>query len=226
MRILLVEDEIKLAQAIRNGLVEAGFSVDQAFDGEVGQDQAETEDYDAIILDLGLPKIDGVTLCKNLRRHNIVTPILMLTARSRTEDKVAGLDSGADDYLTKPFEMVELRSRLQALIRRSYRQQESQLKCVDLLLDPAKHNVIRSNKQLELSPKEFAVLEFLMLNKNHPVTRQQIMDHVWDYDFSGLSNVVDVFIAGIRRKVDAGSNQKLVKTVHGVGYEICDVFAT
>lgn len=220
MRILLIEDEQRLSNTIKKGLVEDGFAVDQAYDGEDGQYLAESEDYDLIILDVMLPKIDGVALCQNLRTKKIKTPILMLTAKTTVEDKVAGLDSGADDYMTKPFSFIELRSRIQALLRRSKQEASPILQVADLTLDPIKHRVGRDGKSINLTPKEFSVLEYLMRHKDEIVTRTMILEHVWDYNFDSMSNVVDVYVATIRRKVDHSNKVKLVHTLHGVGYRV------
>jgi len=220
MRILIVEDEHRLSDIIKKGFVEDGFAVDQAFDGEEGQYLAESEDYDLIVLDLMLPKIDGVEVCKILRKKEIKTPILMLTARSETVDKVRGLDSGADDYITKPFSFIEFRSRVHALIRRSHQEGSPALQINGLVLDPLKHRVTRDSKDINLTPKEFAILELLMRHKGEVVTRTMIIEHVWNYDFDGMSNVVDVFVVTLRKKIDSGFKTKLIKTVHGVGYII------
>lgn len=223
MRLLLVEDEKRLAQSIKKGLTEGGFAVDTAFDGQEGLDLAESENYDVIILDLGLPKIDGLTVCKKLRGNKNITPILMLTAKTRTEDKVIGLDTGADDYLAKPFEFVELRSRINALLRRKFQVTDPILKIDTLELDPTKRVVTRDKKNIVLTPKEFSILEYLLRNQDQTVTRSQIIEHAWDFDSDTLSNVVDVFIASLRKKIDNGRGQKLIKTVHGVGYKISNV---
>lgn len=220
MRILLIEDGKRLSHVIKKGLVENGYAVDTAYDGEEGLYLAESESYDLIILDLMLPKIDGITVCKELRVKHILTPILMLTAKTKVEDKVIGLDAGADDYLTKPFAFVELNSRLQALLRRSYRQPESTLRVDTLELDPIKHVVTRNGEHIPLTPKEFAILEFLMRHKDEVVTRTQITEHTWDYNFDSLSNVVDVFITTLRKKIDSNQKIKLIHTIHGVGYKI------
>ncbi|MBI1863925.1 response regulator transcription factor [Candidatus Woesebacteria bacterium] len=220
MRILIVEDEKRLSNIIKKGLVEDNFAVDQAFDGEDGGYLAESEEYDLIILDLMLPKVNGLTICQELRKKNIKTPILMLTAKSTTEDKVAGLDSGADDYITKPFSFVELRSRINALIRRSRQEASPILVKKDLEVDPLKHIVKRSGKLIELTPKEFAILEFLLGYKDEIVTRTMIIEHVWDYNFDGMSNIVDVFVASLRKKINADSKIKLIETIHGVGFKI------
>lgn len=220
MRVLIVEDEHRLSNIIKKGLVEDGFAVDQAFDGEEGQYLAEAEQYDLIILDITLPKIEGLKLCKEIRKKNIKTPVLMLTAKSATEDKVAGLDSGADDYITKPFSFIEFRSRIHALIRRSHHEISPILKIEDLEVDPLKHRVTRGEKVINLTPKEFAVLEFLLRHKGEVISRTMITEHVWDYNFDGMSNVVDVFVVSLRKKIDGDFKTKLIKTIHGVGYKV------
>ena len=216
MRILLIEDEKRLSEIMKKGFREQGFAVDQAFEGDEGLYLAELESYDVIILDVMLPKKDGVEVCKDLRRKQIETPILMLTSKSQLVDKVTGLDAGADDYLTKPFEFMELRSRVQALLRRSHKQTESKIKLDTLEIDPLQHFATRDGEEINLTPKEFAILELLARHKNEVVTRTQIIEHTWDYNFDSMSNVVDVFIATLRKKVDANQKIKLLHTVHGV----------
>lgn len=196
--------------------------MDQAYDGGEGQYLAESEDYDLVILDVMLPKVDGVTLCQALRSEKIKTPVLMLTAKTTIEDKVRGLDSGADDYMTKPFSFVELKSRIQALLRRGKQDVSPVMQVVDLTLDPLKHKVERAGKTISMTPKEFAVLEFLMRHEGEIVTRTMIIEHVWDYNFDSMSNIVDVYVTAIRRKVDKGAKTKLVHTIHGVGYQIAE----
>lgn len=220
MRILLIEDEKRLSDVIKKGLVEKGFVVDQAFDGEDGQFLAETENYDVIILDLMLPKIDGLTVCHNLRTKKVATPILMLTAKTMIEDKVTGLDTGADDYLTKPFSFLELSSRIQALIRRNSKESSPIMKISDLELDPSKRMVKLANNVVTLTPKEYSILELLMRHQNEVVTRTMVIEHVWDYNFSGMSNVVDVFVSSLRRKIEKNSKRKYIHTIHGVGYRL------
>lgn len=220
MRILLVEDEHRLANIIKKGLIEDGFAVDVVFDGEEGQYLAESEEYDLIILDIMLPKVDGITICKELRNKNIKTPVLMLTAKSTLDEKVVGLDSGADDYLTKPFAFLELRSRIHALIRRSKQDASPILKIANLEVDPIKHIAKRKSKIISLTPKEFSILELLLRHKDEVVSRTMIIEHVWDYNFESMSNVVDVFIASLRRKIDRGTKIKLIHTIHGVGYKM------
>lgn len=220
MRVLIVEDERRLSNVVKKGLIEDGFAVDQAFNGEEGLYLAESESYDLIILDVMLPKIDGLKVCHDLRQKKIKTPILILTAKTKLEDKVAGLEVGADDYLTKSFAFAELKARIQALLRRSHNQSETILKIDDLVVDPIKHSVKRTRKNINLTPKEFAILEYLLRHKGEVVTRTQITEHVWDYNFDALSNVVDVFIATLRRKINKGAKKKLIETVHGVGFKI------
>ena len=222
MRILIIEDERRLSNIIKKGFIEDGFAVDQAFDGEEGHYLAESEQYDLIVLDIMLPKIDGLHLCRELRKKNIKTPVLMLTAKSTTEDKVAGLDSGADDYITKPFAFVEFRSRVHALIRRSHQDASPVLTIDGLEVDPLKHVVKRDGEAINLTPKEFAVLELLLRHKGEVVSRTMIIEHVWDYNFDGMSNVVDVFVVALRKKIDSDSKRKLIQTIHGVGYRVGD----
>ena len=220
MRILIVEDEHRLSNIIKKGLMEDGFAVDQAFDGEEGQFLAESEQYDLIILDIMLPKVDGLQLCREIRQKNIKTPVLMVTAKSTTEEKVVGLDSGADDYITKPFSFIEFRSRTHALIRRSHQEISPILKVADLEVDPLKHTVRRDGVGINLTPKEFAILEFLLRHRGEVISRTMIVEHVWDYNFDGMSNVVDVFVVSLRKKVDGGHKKKLIQTVHGIGYKV------
>lgn len=222
MRVLIIEDERRLSSVIKKGLVEDGFAVDQAFDGEEGLFLAGSETYDLIILDLTLPKIKGMEVCLRLRKKNIKTPIIILTAKITTEDKIQGLDIGADDYMTKPFSFLELRSRIHALIRRSKQHASSQLSIADLEVDPLKHIVKRSGNQIQLTPKELAVLEFLIHHKDEVISRTMILEHVWDYNFDGMSNIVDVFIATLRKKIDGGHEQKLIHTIHGAGYKLSE----
>lgn len=220
MRILLIEDEKRLSKVIKKGLEEQGFAVDCAFDGEEGLYFAKEETYDLIILDVMLPLIDGVALCEKLRQQKITTPILMLTAKSKLDDKVAGLNSGADDYLTKPFEFDELKARIQALIRRGYKQSTPTIIIDNLEINSIKHTVKRDKKLIKLTPKEFAILELLARRKDEVVTRSQITEHIWDYNFDSLSNIIDVFIASLRKKINTGFKTKFIHTVHGVGYQI------
>ena len=218
MRILLIEDEKHLSDVIKKGFTESGFALDQAFDGEEGLYLAQSESYDVIILDIMLPKLDGITVCKRLRKQKVAIPILMLTAKTQVEDKVKGLNVGADDYLTKPFEFVELQARVNALLRRNYQQPETKIIIDNFEIDPVGRIVKRDNKEINLTPKEFSILEYLVRHKDKPVTRTQITEHTWDYNFDSFSNIVDVFIATLRKKIDGGQRKKLIHTVHGVGY--------
>ncbi len=220
MRILIIEDEVRLNNILKKGFVEDGFAVDQSFDGEEGQYLAESEQYDLIILDLNLPKIDGITVCKNLRKEKNKTPIIILTAKSTIENKIEGLDCGADDYITKPFSFIELKSRIHALIRRSHNNPSPELEVGGLILNPLHHVVTRDKKTIKLTPKEFAILELLMRNAGEVTTRTKITEHVWDYNFEGMSNIVDVLVVTLRKKINNGYKIKLIKTVHGVGYTI------
>jgi len=222
MRILIVEDEVDLAENIKKGLVEEGLAVDVSNDGEEGKFLIETEAYDLVILDLMLPKIDGITLCKQIREQKIKVPVLMLTAKTTLEDKISGFDVGADDYLVKPFDFEELKARVFALIRRSGSIELPILEIDNLKLDSQKHEVYRGNQKLDLTPKEFAILELLLRNKEKVVTRTMISEHVWDYNFESISNLVDVLIGTLRKKVDTKGYKKLIRTVYGVGFKLSE----
>lgn len=219
MRILVIEDEAALSANIKTGLQEQGFAVDTAQDGEEGYFLATGEEYDAIVLDIMLPKMDGLELCQKLRLEGVITPIIMLTAKSSIEDIAGGLNTGADDYLTKPFSLVELTARIQALIRRKYKHTQNMLSKDDLELDPIKHTVTRGGRPCKLTPKEFSILEYLLRNQGIVISRTMISEHVWDYNFEQDSNVIDVFVASIRKKIgDKGG--KIITTIHGVGFRI------
>jgi DNA-binding response OmpR family regulator len=222
MRILLIEDNHRLSDSLRATLVEDGYAVDAAFDGVEGEDLALITPYDIIVLDIMLPKRDGIEVCRSLRDQKNTTPILMLTARDALDDRVLGLDSGADDYLVKPFEIKELRARLRALLRRETGNKSGDLLIEDLRLDPATHFVWREDKPLDLTAKEYALLEYMMRNPNRLITREMVIAHLWDYDQSIASNVVDVYIRRIRRKVDDPFKVKLIETVRGAGYRLHD----
>ena len=222
MRLLIIEDEKDLAENIKKGLVEEGFAVDISIDGEDGKFMIETEPYDLVILDIMLPKIDGITLCKEIRAKGIKIPILMLTAKSTLENKIEGFDGGADDYLTKPFDFVELKARVHALLRRAGNIELPILEIADLKMDPQKHEVFRNSEKLDLTPKEFSILELLLKNKEKVVTRTMIVEHVWDYNFESMSNLVDVLIGTLRKKVDKKGMKKLIKTVYGVGFKLSE----
>jgi len=222
MRILIVEDDRRIANVLKKGLSEEGFAIDLAYDGLEGQFLGESEDYDLIILDLMLPKLDGISVCKALRKKQIKTPILILTAKTSIEDRVEGLNAGADDYLLKPFSFRELTARINALFRRSQETLPPTLKVLDLELDPAKHAVRRDGRKIDLSAKEFAILEYLLRHKNQAVTRTMILEHVWDYNFDPASNIVDVFVNHLRKKVDTQKEKNLIQTIHGVGFKLSD----
>lgn len=222
MRVLVVEDEDKIAAFIKKGLEEEGYAVDVVGDGESALDYASSVDYDVIILDIMLPRRDGISVCQKLRERGCNAPILMLTARDAVDDRVRGLDAGADDYLVKPFAFRELVARIRALLRRSRDVISSQLQVGDLVLDTRTRVAQRGGRKIELTAREYALLEFLMRNKNQVLTRAQIAEHVWDYDFFSESNIVDVYIRYLRVKVDADFEPKLIQTVRGVGYKISD----
>ncbi len=220
MRILLIEDNHRLSSSIRLSLVDEGYAVDTAFDGPEGEGMAEYTPFDLVILDVMLPGRSGFEVCANLRRKKIKTPILMLTARDAVEDRVMGLDSGADDYLVKPFAMQELGARIRALLRREAEDKSGQITFGELILDPASHQVWRAERLLELTAKEFALLEYFMRNPNRLITRDMAEDHIWNYDFQNSSNVVDVYMRRLRRKVDDPFAEKYLETVRGAGYRL------
>ncbi|OGC39027.1 DNA-binding response regulator [candidate division WWE3 bacterium RBG_13_37_7] len=223
MKILVVEDEHKIANAIKRGLEQETYAVDVAYTGKDGFDLATTENYDLILLDLMLPEMDGLEVCKKLREESIHTPILMLTAKSELEDKVAGLNYGADDYLTKPFAFEELLARIRALLRRPQNALDDELKCVNLTLNTATFKVERAGKGIALSKKEFALLEYLLRNKNKIVTKDQITTHVWNYESNILPNTVEQYIGYLRNKIDKPfKDRNLIKTVRGFGYKISE----
>ncbi len=216
MRILIIEDEKELAENTKAYLVKRGDAVDLSFSGEEGQFLAESESYDIIILDLMLPDMDGLKICQNLQSKDIKTPVLILTAKSAVEERVAGLNAGADDYLVKPFAQAELEARLEALIRRNQSQGKLILKLRHLSLNPQRHEVKVGNKLVSLTPKEFAILEMLLRRQGQVVTRSMLTEHIWDYNFESMSNIVDVFVATLRKKIGKG----FIKTIHGVGYQM------
>ncbi|HUV28906.1 MAG: response regulator transcription factor [Anaerolineales bacterium] len=220
MRILVVEDNRRLNTSLKTSLEEDGYAVDVAYDGDEGEDFALAAPYDLILLDVMLPKKDGFSLCRDLRQQGIHAPILMLTARDAVDDRVDGLDSGADDYLVKPFSMNELRARLRALLRRNKPEKTALLQVGDLSMDPANHQVQRGNTPIDLTPREFAILEYMMRSPNRILTREMIETHVWNFDFISGSNVVDVYIRRLRRKIDNLYEFKLLETVRGVGYRL------
>jgi two-component system copper resistance phosphate regulon response regulator CusR len=221
MRILIVEDEKKVASFIAKGLQEEGHAVDVLHDGESGAGQALAVDYDLVVLDLMLPKLSGLEVLRSIRRKKPKLPVLVLTAKGELEDRVSGLDAGADDYLVKPFAFVELSARVRALLRRGALE-DTRLRLADLEIDTATRIVKRAGKRIELKLKEYALLEFLMRNANRPVTRTMITEHVWDIHFDSVSNVVDVHINSLRNKIDIGFSFPLIRTIRGVGYMLAD----
>lgn len=220
MRVLLVEDNRRLNRSIRLSLEDDGYAVDSAFDGQEGAEFAESAPYDVIILDIMLPIKSGLEVCRELRGKRVNAPILILTARDAIEDRVEGLDSGADDYLVKPFAIEELRARLRALLRRESDDKTGQLRLGDLVLDPATHYVQRAGQPIELTAKEYSLLEFFMRRPNRLITREMAESHIWNYDFQAASNVIDVYIRRLRRKIDDPFEPKLLETVRGAGYRI------
>ncbi|MGH2442075.1 MAG: response regulator [Chloroflexota bacterium] len=221
MHILVVEDERRLANLIKRALEEESHVVDISNDGAEGLDLAEATEYDLLLLDLMLPHMDGIEICKRLRAAGKDTRILMLTARDAVEDRVIGLESGADDYLVKPFSFSELLARVKALSRRQVAAQiEQELQSADLVLDLSRHEARRGEKSIELTAKEFQLLEYLMRNAGHVLTRTQILDHVWGYNFDSFSNVVDIYVHYLRNKIDRDFSEPLIRTIRGVGYSI------
>ena len=218
MYILIVEDEKKVAGFIKQGLQEERYTVDVAYDGEEALLLAEMNSYDLIVLDIMLPKKDGMEVLKDLRAQGLSIPILVLTAKDTLEDKVQGLDSGADDYITKPFAFAELLARIRALLRRGKPTNETSLTAADLMLDTATHKVQRAGKPIDLTSKEYALLEYFLRNKGQVLTRTLINEHVWGYRFDTGTNIVDVYVNYLRSKIDRGFDKKLIHTVRGVGY--------
>jgi len=222
MRILLVEDERKLSSVIKRGLKEVHYAVDLAENGNDALFMAESNPYDLIILDIMLPGKDGIAVCRQLRKGKNDVPVLMLTARDDVEDKISGLDSGADDYLTKPFSFPEFLARVRALLRRKNTEKTTSLKVADLELDQLTRKAYRAGKEIELTATEYSLLEYLMLNFNQVVTRTMISEHVWNDDFDAFSNVINVYVNYLRKKVDHGHAKKLVHSLRGVGYILED----
>jgi len=218
MRILLIEDEKKIASFIKRGLSEQHYIVDVANDGQQGLFLAEVNPYDLVILDIMLPDVDGTQVCSRLRSNNIHCPILVLTAKESIKDKVSAFNLGCDDYLTKPFAFEELLARVRALLRRDQSKKSTKLRVDDLELDQLSHKVARAGKEIVLTSKEYALLEYFMLNSNSVVTRTMISEHVWHEDFDSFSNVIDVYIKYLRDKIDKGFKTKLIRTLHGTGY--------
>ena len=218
MRILIVEDEKKVAGFIKKGLEEETYAVDVACDGEEGYHLAAMNQYDLIILDLMLPKIDGLEVLTRLRDKKVSTPILLLTAKDAVDDKVTGLNKGADDYLTKPFAFSELLARIRSLLRRGQAETQTELKVGDLVLDMVSHKVSRDGEEIELTGKEYSLLEYFMRNEGKVLTRTMIAEHVWDYNFDTFTNVIDVYVNHLRKKIDKKYPAKLLHTLRGVGY--------
>ncbi len=221
MRILVIEDDKKVAGFIQQGLQQESNAVDVAYDGEVGWYQAENFEYDLVILDLMLPRLPGLEVLRRIRAKTPFTPVLILTAKSDLQDRIIGLDSGADDYLSKPFAFAELSARVRALLRRAAKE-DVKLRIADLEMDTSTRIVRRAGRRIELKPKEYALLEFLLRNANSPVTRNMIIEHVWDIHFDAVSNVVDVHVNWLRNKIDKGFSPPLIHTLRGVGYILTD----
>ena len=218
MRILLIEDERKVASFVARALREKSYAVDIADSGEKGLEMATGAPYDAILLDIRLPGMDGIAVCRQMREEGVETPILMLTARVLVEERVQGLNAGADDYLTKPFALAELEARVRALIRRGFGKAAATLRYADLELDRRRRRAKRGELTISLTSREFALLEFLMLRAPDAVTRTEIVEHVWDYHFDSETNLVEVYINRLRQKIDQGRGTKLIRTIHGFGY--------
>jgi heavy metal response regulator len=214
----VIEDEKKVAQFIKKGLEEEHYAVDTAYDGEMGLYLAEVNEYDLIVLDLMIPKINGLEVLRKIRENRNNVPILVLTARDTVEDIVKGLDAGCDDYLTKPFEFIEFLARIRALLRRERIDKEPTLRIADLTLSLLNHKVMRGGKEIELTSKEYALLEYFMRNPDKVLTRTMISEHVWDYHFDSMTNVIDVYVNYLRKKIDKGFEPKLIHTIRGVGY--------
>jgi len=220
MKILLAEDEVDLNNIVTRYLKKNGYSVDSVLDGEEALDYLEYSEYDLVILDIMMPKVDGFEVIKKLRDKGNHTSVLMLTARDSADDKVKGLDLGADDYIVKPFDFNELMARIRAVVRRKYGNSSNKLVIGDLILDTSEKSVTRAGKQIELTGKEYEVLEYLMQSKNRILSRDQIKEHVWDFDYEGDSNIIDVLIKNIRKKIDIEDGKQIIYTKRGLGYVI------
>ena len=220
MKILLAEDEVDLNNVVTRYLKKNGYSVDSVLDGEEALDYLEYSEYDLVILDIMMPKVDGFEVIKKLRDKGNHTSVLMLTARDSADDKVKGLDLGADDYIVKPFDFNELMARIRAVVRRKYGNSSNKLVIGDLILDTSEKSVTRAGKQIELTGKEYEVLEYLMQSKNRILSREQIKEHVWDFDYEGDSNIIDVLIKNIRKKIDVEAGKQIIYTKRGLGYVI------
>ena len=220
MRILVVDDDHRLCSVVKRGLREEAYVVDVAFDGEEGQYLAEVNPYDLIVLDIMMPKKDGIAVCRELRANNVNTPILMLTARDAVEDRVSGLDAGADDYLIKPFAFSELLARVRALLRREGIVRSFEIKVGDLILDTSTREARHGGETVELTNKEYVLLEYFMRHPNIVLTRTMIEEHAWDYDFDSMSNLVDVYVRRLRRKLGDAGKGEVIQTVRGAGYRL------
>jgi DNA-binding response OmpR family regulator len=220
MRILVVDDDRRLCNVVRRGLTEEAYAVDIAYDGEEGAYMAEVNPYDLIILDIMMPKKDGIEVCEELRAKRINIPIMMLTAKDAVEDRVKGLDAGADDYMVKPFSFNELLARVRALLRREAMTKSPEIKLGDLVLNTLTREVKRGYRTIELTTKEYVILEYFMRHPNVVVTRTMLEEHAWDYDFDSMSNLVDVYIRRLRRKLDDDEKESLLQTVRGAGYRL------
>jgi len=220
MRVLVVDDDRRLCNIIKRGLVEESYAVDIAFNGEEGEYLAEVNSYDLVILDIMMPGNNGIEVCRNLRAKNINTPVMMLTAKDAVEDRVKGLDAGADDYLIKPFAFGELLARVRALLRRESSSKSPELKIGDLILNTRTRELRRGDKIIDLTTKEYTILEYLMRHPNVVVTRTMIEEHAWDYDFDSLSNLIDVYIRRLRSKINDDKEENIIQTVRGAGYRM------
>ncbi|HEX2911488.1 MAG TPA: response regulator transcription factor [Chloroflexia bacterium] len=220
MRVLIVEDNHRLAQVLKTGLLTEGYAVDLSYNGVEGQQLAELTSYDAIILDIMLPDKDGLAICRALRQKRINSPILLLTAKDTVEDRVIGLDSGADDYLVKPFAMNELLARLRALLRRESSDKSGLLVVGDLIVDPSTHFVERDGQRIELTTKEYALVEYFARYPNQLISRERLENHVWNYDYEGVSNIIEVYMRRLRRKLDNPFKFKMFETIRGSGYRL------
>jgi two-component system OmpR family response regulator len=220
MRLLLVEDDDKLARAVGRGLRDEGYAVDVEADGDGALAQASVYEYDAVVLDVMLPGRDGFAVCRGLRERGCWAPVLMLTARGQVADRIRGLDAGADDYLAKPFDFGELLARLRALLRRAPADRPARLEVGDLVVDPATHQVFRGSRAVELTAREFAVLEFLARHPGEAISRTRLLEHVWDENYLGSTNIVDVYVGYLRRKLEAAGGAPLIRTIRGVGFAL------
>jgi DNA-binding response OmpR family regulator len=220
MRVLVVEDERRLAGIMKRGLLEEGYAVDVAYDGEEAQYMAETTHYDAMVLDVMLPKKDGINVCRDLRAKSVNTPILMLTARDTLDDRIKGLDSGADDYQVKPFAFSELLARVRALMRREALPKSQKLQVGDLTMDTLSREAWRGERRVDLTTKEYSMLEYFMRHPNMVLTRTMLEENIWDYAFDGASNIVDVYVRRLRRKLEAEGETGVIETVRGAGYRL------